>query len=296
MDKYDLLESFSGLDADLLERSEQTGRSRGIKMWWAAAAACLAVAAAGVIAVPGLTGNYSADVEPGQAVNISEPGADATAPAANDPQDTAPGISLDGFPAAPPELVFNQATGWAGTYADPVAGFCILSEALTDEEFAAAAPDVLPINVDPAGGVQYWETAGSAGYYGWGGLAGVYLDFINPAWDGRVSVVLRKPDARVYADVILEDPETVTGRMGPLEYTAYRWEGYGGVLMWAEFQIGDVAYTAGVNAEPEDAEQAERDLRMVLTCYQGRALNGSAPDLDAYHMKEPPSRPFLDAE
>lgn len=100
-----------------------------------------------------------------------------------------------------------------------------------------------------------------------------------------VTVSLRKPDAKVYADVILEDPEAVTGRMGPLEYTAYRWEGCGG-LMWAKFQIGGVAYTASVNVNLEDAERAERDLRMVLTCYQGRALNGSAPDLDDYHMRE----------
>ena len=285
MDKYDFFESFSGLDADLLARSEQTRRQRAIWTRWAAAAACFAVVAAAV-AVPGLVGNHSAGVEPGQTANVSEPGADVTVPAVSDPQDTEPAISLDVSPVAPPELVFNRVTGRTGPYAAPAAGFAIFGEELTDEEFAAAAPDVLPCNVDSADGAQYWDVTGSAGYYGWGELAGVYLDFINPEWDSRVSVVLRKPDARVYSDVILEDPETVTGRLGPLEYTAYRWEGYGGVSMWAEFQIGGVAYTAGVNADPEDAEQAERDLYMVLTCYQGRALYGSAPNLADYHMKE----------
>lgn len=286
MDKYDFFESFSGLDADLLERSEQTRRPRAVWTRWAAAAACFAAVAAAAMAVPGLVRDPGAGVEPGQTANVSEPGADVTVSAARDPLDTGPAVSLDVSPVAPPELVFNHVTEQTGPFANPIAGFCIFGEELTDGELAAAAPDVLPRNVDPAGGVQYWEVTGSAGYYGWGELEGVHLDFIDPEWGGRVSVVLRKPDARVYADVMLEDPETVTSRLGPLEYTAYRWEGYGGVLMWAEFRIGDVAYTAGVNADPEDAELAERDLRMVLTCYQGRALSGSAPDLDAYHRKE----------
>lgn len=285
MDKYDLFEGFSGLDADLLERSEQARRPRAIWTRWAAAAACFAVVAAAV-AVPVLAGSHSADVEPGQTASVTEPGTGETVPAAGGPQDTEPAISLDVSPAAPPELVFNEVIDRTGPYAAPIAGFAIFSEELTEEEFAAAAPDVLPRNVYSPTDIQYWEVTGCAGYYGWGELAGVYLDFINPEREGGVSVVLRKPDAKVYADVILEDPGTVTGRLGSLEYTAYRWEGYGGVLMWAEFQIGGVAYTAGVNANLEDAEQAERDLHMVLTCYQGRALNGSAPDLDAYHMKE----------
>lgn len=286
MDRYDFFESFSGLDAALLERSEQAGRPRGIKLWWAAAAACLVVAAAGAIAAPGLVGNHSADVEPGQTADVSEPGVNTAVPAASDPADTEPAISLDVSPVEPPRLVFNQVTGRTGPFAAPVAGFAIFGEDLTDEEFAAAAPDVLPRNVDSAGGVQYWEVTGFAGYYGWGELEGVHLEFLNPEWDGMVTVSLRKPDAKDHADVILEDPETVTGRMGSLEYTAYRWEDHGGVLMWAKFQIGGVAYTAYVNTGPEDAEQAERDLHMVLSCYQGRALSDSAPDLDGYHMKE----------
>ena len=288
MDKYDLFESFSGLDADLLARSEQAVRSRGVKMWWTAAAACLMVAAAGVITIPRLTGNYSADVEPGQTVNVSEPATGATAPATNDPQDTAPSISLDISPMTPPELVFNQVTGLAEPYTDPVAGFAIFGEELTKEELAAAAPDVLPRNVcSPFFDIQYWEVFGCAGYYGWGELEGVHLEFVNPEWGGRVTVTLRKPDTKVYSDIILEDPEAVASHLGSLKCTAYRWEGYGGVLMWAEFQIGGVAYTASINADLEDAEQAKHDLDMVLNCYQGRALHGSAPDLDAYHMREP---------
>lgn len=286
MDKYDLLESFSGLDTDLLERSEQAGKPRGVKMWWAAAAACLVMAAAGAIAAPGIVGNRSAGIEPGQLANISEPGTDATAPAANDPQDTAPSISLDISPMTSPELVFNQVKGRTGPYAAPVAGFAIFSEELTGEELAAAAPDVLPHNVcSPFFDIQYWEVSGHAGYYGWGELEGVHLDFLNPEWGGTVTVTLRKPDVKVYSDVILETPEPVTSHLGPLECTAYRWQDDSGVLMWANFQIGGVAYIASVNVNPEDAEQAERDLDMVLNCYQGRALNGSAPDLDAYHMK-----------
>ena len=281
MDKYDLFESFSGLDAGLLERSEQTCKPRVIWTRWAAAAACLVVAAVGAIAVPGLV---SAGVEPGQISSATEPGINVTVPAEGDPQDTEPTIGLDVSPVAPPELVFNQVTDRIEPA--PIAGFGIFGEDLTDEEFAAAVPDVLPCNVSLEGGVQYWEVTGSAGYYGWGELAGVYLDFINPEWDGRVSVVLRKPDARVYSDIVLEDPEAVPGRMGSLEYTAYSWESHGGVSMWAEFQIGGVAYTASVNVNVEDAERAEHDLHMVLTCYQGRALNNAAPDLDAYHMKE----------
>ena len=79
----------------------------------------------------------------------------------------------------------------------------------------------------------------------------------------------------------------MASHLGSLECTAYRWQDDCGVLMWAEFQIGGVAYTADVNADLEDAEQAKHDLDMVLNCYQGRALHGSAPDLDAYHMRGP---------
>lgn len=287
MDKYDFFESFSGLDTDLLDRSEQTGRSRSAKMWWTAAAACLAAAAVGVIAVSGLTENHSADIGPGPLAAVPEPFFTSTVPAESAPQDTEPSISFDISPMTPPELVFNQVTGQAGPYARPVAGFAIFNEKLTEEELAAAAPDVLPRNVcSPLFDIQYWEVSGTAGYYGWGELEGVHLEFINPEWGGMVTVTLRRPDAKVYSDVILENPEAVTSHLGPLECTAYRWQDDGGVLMWVEFQIGDVAYIASVNANPEDGEQAKRDLDMVLNCYQGRALTGSAPDLDAYHMRE----------
>lgn len=283
MDKYDLFESFSGLDADLLEQSEQKGKPQGVKMRWTAAAACLVAVAAGAVAAPGLVENHSsAGMRPGQIIDFA-PGADVTAPAVS----TEPGIGLDITPMTPPELVFNQVTGRAGPFASPIAGFDIFGEKLTGEELAAAAPDVLPGNVcSPFFDIQYWEVSGYAGYYGWGELEGVHLDFRNPEWGGTVTVTLRKPDARVCSDVILENPETVVSHLGPLECTAYRWQDGGGVLMWVEFQIGGVAYTASVNANPEDAEQAKRDLDMVLNCYQGRALNGSAPDLDAYRMKE----------
>lgn len=273
MDNFALFESFSGLDDHLLERSEKKRKPRVVWTRWAVAAACFVVIAAGAVAVPGLVRGHGADVGPD--VGATAPGSGVGPTAA------VPGEEVS--PTEVPGLVLNEAAEDAvsGGYA----WFSTQAQELTDGQRAETLPEMIP---DWVGRLD-----AAAEFYRDGEFIDVRLYFEDlrlsePLWTAWVTVTLSRAGAQTGGgDIEITPEEPVKGHIGELEYTAYRYQSeYGGVLLWANFRIGDVVYHISANAYQEVEEQFARDIYDLLSCYQSRVEKGVAPDLDDYHMKE----------
>ncbi|MDO4540282.1 MAG: hypothetical protein Q4B48_04155 [Syntrophomonadaceae bacterium] len=287
-----LLKAIGGLDDGLLAEYERdTGNKRrlfhGVR--WGAIAACLCLVIAAAFATPALLrgpgwvqpqpgGDHAVSDEPG---HIAIPGSNPATPSSSP---TAPGATATVERA---EVFYNTAAAMVNSA--PRQGFAIFAEELSQAGLNAVAPDMR---------LEWMELSGSAGFYGWGELAAVWLNISNAGWDGRVTVKLTPADKPIYGSPMLEleQEEPTATVINGTECYIYLYETETDVYLSAEFEREGVAYALSVAATAADAHHAKADLYDVMSCY---AATKRAPELDsitAVHSDEWRNDPLTLAE
>lgn len=152
-------------------------------------------------------------------------------------------------------ILYNKVTEYSP---DIVSGFCIYGEELSEAELAAVLPDKLENGIKVRGAAK--------GYYGWGELVYVVIEFQSDKWDGMVSLYLRDINAEIYSDIIIEPTKIETTRIGDSELTAYEYTDDGGTMLWAEFERDGVRYVFDNNSGL-DIEEMKTAMEDVISRY-----------------------------
>lgn len=259
MKDIDLLKAIGGLDDQLLAEYERGGKRPRRWVRWGALAACLCIVVAAALTLPIITGNT--DTTPQPVVTFAPGGAPGVV---DIPGSSAPGSVP---PSPQPEVYYNTAAPLVDC--SPVKGFAIFGEPLDEADLETAAPDMR---------LEWMELSGSAGFYGWGELAAVWLNIANEQWGGRVSVTLTPADMTVYDRPVPtpDEDEPIATVIGGTEFFVYLFDFGDRITLTAEHEREGVVYMFSVDTDADHADRAKGDLYDVMSCY---AATNRVPDL-----------------
>lgn len=306
-----LLESFSQLDTDLIERSETANAPRRVRrVLWSGLAAAAAVAAVAVaLVMPDLDlggsrrelfENYAPDPMEGDPADPAAPGS-ASGPASE--PGTSQGAQNNGDPGDPgaedpTTLIFNAGT--ASGAVPPEAFFRI-----TDTPMSAAQLELVwsvdsPTAYLEEGEEERWlygsNLRGAARYWPDGSLYCLSLAYTireereSGPFVRRITVLVSPAGEPLYLGCIPpEDP--VTSQIGPMECVACRYDLPDKVRLTAQFTIGETLYTV-LDDSPADGsgvEEGEFYVYYTVAGLQKNYLDGVRPDLSTFVKDDPQS-------
>lgn len=135
--------------------------------------------------------------------------------------------------------------------------FYITGEPLSNDPIRAVFPDDLP--------EELAITSATAEYFGWGELYQLRLEFKNPSWGGKTTLLIYRVDRTSSPSDEAASPLSDNGT----EPTAYEYidEENGTCLLWAAVTRDGVTFRAYANTDTANIDQAKADMTTILGSY-----------------------------
>lgn len=135
--------------------------------------------------------------------------------------------------------------------------FCITGNPLSNDPIREVFPDDLP--------EELAITSATAEYFGWGELYQLCLEFKNPSWDGKTTLLIYRTD-RTSAP---SDEAASSLSDNGTEPTAYEYidEENDTCLLWATFTRDGITFRAYANTDTAHIDQAKSDMTAILGSY-----------------------------